>query len=501
MGNIDLVDITGQIDSFMYTYILVFLLIIAGVMFCIRTRFVQFRLVKDMLKSVTEKKHNDSAKSVSSFQALMVSTASRVGTGNIAGVATAIAAGGPGAIFWMWIMATIGSASAFIESTLAQIFKVKTGEGGYRGGPAYYIEQGLGKRWLGIVFSISLILCFALGFNGLQAYNLTSVFEYYVPTLFAGSPVRFIIAGMLTLATAAVLFGGGKRISVFTSIIVPIMAIGYLAISLFVTFTNLSSLPRVFEVIFQSAFDVQSIFGGFAGSVVTIGIKRGLFSNEAGMGSAPNAAASASVSHPVKQGLVQTLSVFIDTMIICTCTAMMVMVFYVNNDAADLNGMPLVQAAANFQLGQVGILFITIAVVLFAYSSIMGNYYYAESNMRFISKSDGVLFGFRVLCCIVVFMGCMMSFDLAWNLADIFMGIMAIINLIAIFLLGKYAIAALKDYEAQRAQNLDPVFEAASIEGLPEVECWHYNREQLEEEDALIHGDGVLKELLEEKDF
>lgn len=470
-----LVAWTGEIDSFMYTYILVILLVFVGIYYTIRTKAVQIRYIKDMFTQLTEKKHVQGEKSISSFQALMVSTASRVGTGNIAGIATAVATGGPGAIFWMWLMALIGAASAFIESTLAQIYKIRGKEGEFRGGPAYYIQQGLGKRWLGIIFAWALILCFAFGFNGLQAFNMTSALEYYIPD-YATNGTAVGVGIVLIVFTAFVIFGGAKRISIITSIIVPIMAIAYILIALWTTITNIGELPAVFATIFQSAFNFQSIAGGFAGSVVMLGIKRGLFSNEAGMGSAPNAAATASVSHPVKQGLVQSLSVYIDTLLICTCSAMMVMVFWVQDPEAAmaLNGMPLVQMAVNNSVGEFGIHFITFAIFAFAFSSLIGNYFYAENNLRFIKgDSKALLFVFRVVCLCVVFYGAVNSFDLAWNLADIFMGFMALVNLIALLFLGKWALAALDDYTRQRKEGIDPVFVADRIPGMPKTECWH----------------------------
>ena len=488
-----LVGFTGEVSGFLYTYILLVLLVFVGVFFTIRTKGVQLRYLKDMFTQLTEKKHVEGERSISSFQALMVSTASRVGTGNIAGVATAIATGGPGAVFWMGLMAVIGAASAFIESTLAQIWKVRGIDGEFRGGPAYYIEKALGARWLGIVFAVLLILCFAFGFNGLQAFNATSALEYYVPD-YATNGAAIACGIMLAVMTAFVIFGGAKRISIITSIIVPIMAIGYIAIALWTTVTNLGELPAVFSLVFSSAFDFQSIFGGFAGSVVMLGIKRGLYSNEAGMGSAPNAAATASVSHPCKQGLVQSLSVYIDTLLICTCSAMMVLVFYVQDPATAtaLNGMPLVQMAVNNAVGEAGIHFITFAIFAFAFSSLIGNYFYAESNLRFIKSDSKVLLTvFRLACLAVVFYGAVNSFDLAWNLADIFMGLMALVNLVAILLLGKWALRALDDYAAQKARGVDPVFVADSIPGLPETECWHV--EELEE-----FGKPPVKEYLDE---
>ena len=492
--NAVLVDITGEIDTFMYTYILVILLIAAGLYFTVRTKFVQIRYIKDMFKHITEKKHDKSGKAVSSFQAMMISTASRVGTGNIAGVATAIATGGPGAVFWMWIMALIGAASAFIESTLAQTWKVKNPDGSFRGGPAYYIEQVLHQRWLGIIFSIALILCFAFGFNGLQAYNAASSLEHYYPD-YMTSGLAAMAGIFLVVMFALSIFGKGDHISTITSVIVPIMAIVYILLALFVTFTNIGELPNVFGYIFSNAFDFQSIFGGFAGSCVMLGIKRGLFSNEAGMGSAPNAAAAASVSHPVKQGLIQSLSVYIDTLLLCTCSAMMVMVFYVQDPttATSLNGIPLVQMAINNCFGEIGIGVITFAIWCFAFSSIIGNYYYAESNFLFITKSKPALLVFRLVCLLIVFSGACNSFDLAWNLADSFMGFMAIINLVVIFIIGKWAFKILDDYSAQRNAGKDPVFVAENIPGLPPTECWH-----VEPEDLPTDPESPVKEYAEE---
>lgn len=487
-----LTSVTGQISDTMYTYVLVFMLVGAGLYFTIRTKGVQFRYFKEMFTVLTEQKHIKGSKSVSSFQALMVSTASRVGTGNIAGIATAIAVGGPGAVFWMWIMALIGSASAFIESTLAQIFKIKGPDGEFRGGPAYYIEQALGKRWLGVVFSVLLIICFAYGFNALQSFNMSSALEYYIPQ-YSESNAPLALAIVLVVFSAFVIFGGAHRISFMTSIIVPIMAICYIALSVWVTATHLGDIPAVFGLIMSSAFDVQSIAGGFAGSVLVIGIKRGLFSNEAGMGSAPNAAAAASVSHPCKQGLVQTLSVFIDTLVICTCTAMMVLVFYINGDPSGLNGMPLVQQAVNSSVGEFGIHFITFSIFAFAFSSLIGNYFYAESNIRFIKDSKIVLNVFRVTCLIAIFMGAQSDFDLAWNIADIVMGCMAFVNIVAIFLLGRWAFMALEDYTAQRKAGKDPVFVAASVPGLPPTQCWHETAEELARDDELIRAEEKAK--------
>ncbi len=404
----------------------------------------------------------------------MVSTASRVGTGNIVGVATAISVGGPGAVFWMWLMSIIGAASAFVESTLAQIWKIKNPDGTFRGGPAYYIQQALGSRWLGVVFAVALILCFAFGFNGLQAFNVTSAIDYYVVDDYELA-VNALIGFLMLIATAVVIFGGAHRISVITSVIVPIMAILYICIAVWTTISNISVMPEVFSQIFTEAFSGASFAGGLAGSCLMMGIKRGLFSNEAGMGSAPNAAATADVSHPCKQGFVQSLSVYIDTILICSCSAFMMLIFYVQDPttAQSVNGMLFVQLAMNHTVGEFGIHLITAAIIAFGFSSLIGNYFYAEGNIKFIKDNKTLLLVFRLFCLAAIMYGAVNSFDLAWNLADIFMGFMAIINLIAILLLGKWALAALDDYSKQKREGKNPVFNADTIEGMPKTVCWH----------------------------
>lgn len=451
-------DILTKLNDVMYTYILIIMLVGIGVYFTIRTRGVQFRLLKDGIKSIMEKseKGENGEKKVTSFQALMISTASRVGTGNIAGIATAIATGGPGAVFWMWLMALIGGASAFVESTLAQIYKVREG-GQFRGGPSYYMERALGKRWLGVLFSVLLIICFAYGFNGLQAYNMSSALEYYIED-YANTSWPMVVGLILAATTGFIIWGGVHRIGFISSVIVPVMALLYIAISLVCMVLNFSRLPDVFRMIFENAFDFKAIAGGFAGSAVVIGIKRGLFSNEAGMGSAPNASASADVEHPVTQGMVQVISVFIDTILICSSTAMMLLVSGVEGVSGVLDGIPFVQAAISSNVGSWGIHFITFSIFAFAYSSVIGNYYYAESNILFIKNHKVVLNLFRVTCLAAVFLGAQADFEVVWNIADITMGCMAIVNIIAIFLLGKVALKALDNYEKQRKQGIKPVF-------------------------------------------
>ena len=460
----------SHVNDFLYSYILIFLLVGAGIYFSIRTRFVQLTLLKDAFLALKEKSsdgENASGKPVSSFQALMISTASRVGTGNIAGIATALAAGGPGAIFWMWIMAVIGGASAFVESTLAQVYKVKDGDS-FRGGPSYYIERALKKRWLGVLFSVLLICCFAYGFNGLQAYNISSSFEYYVKD-YSNTMLPAVVGAVLALLTAVVIFGGVHRISFITSVLVPIMAGIYILVGVYVTVTNLSSVPEMFQTILSEAFDIESIIGGFAGSTVLIGIKRGLFSNEAGMGSAPNASASAAVSHPVKQGLVQILSVFIDTLLICTTTAFILLL---SNVKGTLDGIPYVQAALQSSVGTWGIHFITFSIFAFAFTSLVGNYYYAEANILFIKNSPVLLNLFRITCLIAIFFGAQANFSTVWNLADVLMGLMALVNIFAILLLGNIAFRVLDDYRAQKKQGKDPVFQASSL-NLTDTDAWN----------------------------
>lgn len=463
-------NILSAVNDWMYTYLLLFLLVGTGIYFTIRTRFVQLRLLKESFHVLKEKAGEENGKKqVSSFQALMISTASRVGTGNIAGIATAIAAGGAGAVFWMWLMAVIGGASAFIESTLAQVYKVKDKEE-FRGGPSYYMEKALGKRWLGILFSVLLIICFAYGFNGLQSFNMSSSLEYYIPG-YSDTVYPMLVGLILAVGTAFVIFGGVHRIGFITSVLVPIMAGAYLLIGFYTVITNITELPKVFSMIFSQAFDFKAFAGGMAGSAVVIGIKRGLFSNEAGMGSAPNASASASVSHPAKQGMVQVLSVFIDTLLICSATAMMLLLSGVQGESGVLDGIPFVQKAISANVGNWGIHFITLSIFAFAFSSLIGNYYYAESNILFIKNNKKLLFIFRITCLLAVFFGAQADFSMMWNIADITMGCMATVNILVILVLGNTAMKVLKDYEKQKKEGKNPVFKAKDV-GIENTECW-----------------------------
>ena len=465
-------NLISTLVDWLYTYILVILLLGAGLYFTIRTRFVQLRLFGEAFRVLREKSHGDG---VSSFQALMISTASRVGTGNIAGVSIAICLGGVGAVFWMWMVALLGGASAFIESTLAQIYKVHDGAGGSRGGPAYYIERVLGSRMLAAAFSVCLILTYMVGFNMVASYNLVDAFSGYA---FAGPKLPAVAGGMLALAVAVCIFGGGKRLSRITRILVPLMGGAYVLMALVMIMLHVRLLPEVIAAIFKNAFDFQAIFGGFTGSAMMYGIKRGLFSNEAGVGSAPNAAAAASVSHPVKQGLAQMLSVFIDTLLICSATALLCLCSGVEPDAA-LKGVPYVQAAMAGTFGAFGHWFITGTMLLFAFTTILGNYYYCESNLQYLIRRDAgrwELVTFRFIAAAIVFFGAQMDFSLVWDTADVTMGLMALINLPAILLLAKPALLALKDYQAQKRAGRDPVFHAAAIGLEGQTEFWQKGR-------------------------
>jgi len=461
-------------SNFMYSYLLIILLLAVGLYFTFRTRFVQLRMLGESIRLVTEKSSDKN--SVSAFQALMVSTASRVGTGNIVGVANAIAIGGYGAVFWMWIIALIGGASAFIESTLAQIYKKKDENGGSYGGPAYYIEAALKSRWLGVVFAVALVATYAVGFNMLCSYNLVTSLSQYS---FYGDPetslVPMICGAILAVLVAICVMGGGKRIVKVTSFLVPVMGVTYIVMALIVMVLNAGMLPSVFKAIFVSAFDFKAIFGGFAGSALMHGIKRGLYSNEAGVGSAPNAAAAADVSHPVKQGLVQMLSVFIDTLLVCTATAMMCLSSGIV-PSESLSGAPFVQTALATNFGSFGYYFVTFALLLFAFTTLLGNLFYCEGCLNYIAKrtlSKKSMLAFNLAACVVVFLGALLDFGLVWNLADVLMGIMALINLPVIVLLGRPALAALKDYTAQRKAGQNPVFKASAIGLRQQTDFWN----------------------------
>ncbi len=461
--------IIGYANDYL-SYALIVVLILGGLYFTFRTKFAQFRLFGEQIRSVTEKPKDK--KSVSSFQALMVSTASRVGTGNIIGVSTALCIGGFGSVFWMWIIAIIGASSAFIESTLAQIYK-KKGKDGCYGGPAYYIEAATKKRWLAVIFSVILILTYGVGFNMLASYNLQSTFSSY--DFYNVNITPWIIGGITAALVAFCLFGGGKRIIKATSLIVPVMGLAYILIALFITIMNAKALPSIFRTIFTEAFDFGAIFGGFTGSCLMYGIKRGLFSNEAGVGSAPNASSAAEVSHPVKQGLVQILSVFIDTLLVCTATAFMCMGSGVEA-TADNSGAQYVQQSLQKTLGDFGPIFITVAMVLFAFTTLIGNLFYVDKAFNHILKREpSKVFKtvYYIIASALILIGALLEANTLWNISDILMACMTLINMPIIIYLGKYAFRALDDYTKQRKQGKDPVFKAKDIDLPAKTDYWN----------------------------
>lgn len=454
----------------LYSYILIILLVAGGIYFTIRTRFAQFRLLGQQFKAVTEKSDKNG---VSSFQALMVSTASRVGTGNIIGVATALCVGGFGSVFWMWIIAIIGAASAFVESTLAQIYK-KRGKNGCYGGPAYYIQAATKRKGLAIVFAVFLILTYGVGFNMLASYNLQSTFSSY--SFYNETYTPWIIGAVIAGLVCFCLLGGGKRLVSVTSFLVPIMGALYILVAIVLCLINIKMLPDMFRQIFAGAFDLKAIFGGFSGSCVMYGIKRGLFSNEAGVGSAPNASASADVSHPAKQGLVQVLSVFIDTLLVCSATAFMCMSSGVTPPAGSDQAASYVQAALSATLGKAGPIFITVAMALFAFTTLLGNLFYVDKTINFLlgkEPSKTVRNICYVIASLVILVGAGLSADLLWGVADILMGGMTLINMPIILYMGKYAIRALKDYERQVKSGGEITFHAKDIDLPHETDYWN----------------------------
>lgn len=466
--------IIGALNNFLYQpYIVPLFLLAAGLFFTFRSKFIQFRLFGEMFKVVSEKPKQKGA--VSSFAALMVSTASRVGTGNIIGVSTALCYGGPGAIFWLWVTALLGGASAFVESTLAQIYKRRDNDGSSYGGPSYYMETALRARWLGVIFSVIIILTYAVGYNMLASYNLQSCFEGFS---FYGSRTPLIIGIILAVLFAIIVLGGGKRLTDVTGVLVPVMGVLYILISLVVLVINSSNLGPMFANIFRSAFDFKAIAGGFLGSCMMWGIKRGLYSNEAGMGSAPNAAATADVSHPAKQGLVQMLSVFIDSLLICTATAFMCLSSGIAPVAEDA-GAAYVQKSMAESLGSFGPIFIAVALSLFAFTTLIGNYYYCEGCLRFILKKkpgNTFLFVFRIVAAILVLIGAVLSAGIVWDTADALQGLMVVINIPVILILTKPAMIALKDYVSQRKAGTKPedtTFNAEKCGIKEEVEFWN----------------------------
>ena len=463
-------SIVGQINTILWSYVLIALLILSGLFYTIRTGFAQGRLLGDMVALITGKLSSlrDGEKKVAGqvtgFQAFCIAVASHVGTGNLAGVAIAVAVGGPGALFWMWVIALLGGATSLIENTLAQTYKVKEGNG-FRGGPSYYMEKALGQKTLGYIFSVIVIVTFAFVFNTVQANTIAQAFE----TSFNMSSA---VAGVILAAlTALIIFGGLNRIANVVSFMVPIMAIGYVIVALYVLIVNAVHIPGLFMSIIEAAFGLKQAVGGAIGVAMLQGIKRGLYSNEAGMGSAPNAAATSNVSHPVKQGLLQAFGVFVDTILICSATGFIVLLYPEYNTIGE-KGIKLTQLALSHSVGAWGAGFITLCIFLFAFSSLVGNYYYGEANLEFLTKSKTSMLVFRVLTVACVYLGSVASLGLVWDIADVSMGIMALMNIVVIAILSPKAVAIINDYIKQRKEGKNPVFRAKDIPGLENTECW-----------------------------
>ena len=440
------------LNDAIWTYLLIGLLVICALWFTIKLGFVQFRMLGEMFRLLKEspvKKKGE--KHISSFQAFMVSIASRIGTGNLAGVATAIAIGGPGSVFWMWVMALLGSATAFAESTLAQLFKRRSKDS-YIGGPAYYIQKGLHSNGLAKVFAVILVISFPFIQTATQSNTITGAMQG------AFGLSSALVGAILAVTALIIVFGGVHRVASVSSVVVPVMAIGYLGLALFIICRHFEMIPAVLGIIVKDAFGIRQIAGGGLGATIMMGVKRGLFSNEAGEGSAPNVAATATTSHPVKQGLIQALGVFTDTLVVCSCTAFIILFSGVYTDSS-LNGVNLTQAALTAEVGGFGSYFLAIAILLFAFSSIIGNYIYGENNIRFLTKKKWVMDVFRILSGgVFVFLGAIASFDLAWSLVDFSMAIITAVNIYAILRLSKWVIALLKDYNAQKKEGKDPSF-------------------------------------------
>ena len=463
-------SIIGQINTVLWSYVLIALLILSGLFYTLRTGFAQGRLLGDMVALITGKLSSlrDGEKKVAGqvtgFQAFCIAVASHVGTGNLAGVAIAVVIGGPGALFWMWIIALLGGATSLIENTLAQTYKVKEGNG-FRGGPSYYMEKALGQKTLGYIFSVIVIVTFAFVFNTVQANTIAQAFEtsFNMSSTIAG----IILAGL----TALIIFGGLNRIANVVGFMVPIMAIGYVVVALYVLIVNIVHIPGLFMSIIEAAFGLKQAVGGAIGVAMLQGIKRGLYSNEAGMGSAPNAAATSNVSHPVKQGLLQAFGVFVDTILICSATGFIVLLYPEYNTIGE-KGIKLTQLALSYSVGNWGAGFITLCIFLFAFSSLVGNYYYGEANLEFLTKSKTSMLIFRILTVACVYLGSVASLGLVWDIADVSMGIMALMNIVVIAILSPKAVAIIRDYIKQRKEGKNPVFRAKDIPGLENTECW-----------------------------
>ena len=488
-------ELITQINDALWGYVLIGVLVACGIWFTWKTRFVQFRMIGEMFRLLTDSATTGTSglndkhaghKHISSFQAFAVSVATRVGTGNLAGVATAIAIGGPGAVFWMWVIALLGSATAFIESTLAQLFKQRHKDS-FIGGPAYYILKGLRQKWMAYLFAVLITITFGLSYNSIQSNTICGAMQQ----AFGWSPLA--VGAVLTVLALSIVFGGIHRIANVSGVLVPLMAIGYFMLAAVIVVMNIHLMPHVLKVIITSAFGMEQTVGGALGATIMNGVKRGLFSNEAGEGSAPNVAATATVSHPVKQGLIQALGVFTDTLLVCSCTAFVILISGLYN-VPDLNGIALTQSALTAEIGSFGAVFIAIAIFLFAFSSIIGNYYYGEANIRFMTVHSPKFNGQRSMVNgqrsmvngqrsmiitvyrlfsggVMVMFGALASLEIVWSIGDLCMALLTACNLVAIIALGKYAFRLLDDYRAQKKAGKDPVFHRSSLPELP-LDCW-----------------------------
>ncbi|MEC3842070.1 alanine/glycine:cation symporter family protein [Bacillus amyloliquefaciens] len=460
-------NVIGSANDFLWSKLLIVLLLSLGLFFTFRSKGLQVRMLREMIRVLKEGAAARSKNSISPFQAFCISMAARVGTGNITGIAIAIALGGPGAIFWMWIIAVIGSASSFVESTLAQIYKVKD-QNGFRGGPAYYMEKGLKKRWMGALFAVLITLSFGVVFNSVQSNTISIAFQNAFGTS------RLTLGLILIAVFGCVIFGGVKRIAKMAEYVVVVLAVLYIGIAFFVILTNITQLPDVLSIIVKNAFGIDQAAGGALGAALMQGVRRGIFSNEAGMGSAPNAAATATTSHPVKQGLIQAFGVLTDTLVICTSTALIIL-FSDAYHQPGLSGIALSQAALSDHVGAWASGFLAVLMLLFGFSALMGNYYYGETNIGFLSQNKKWLFIYRICVLGMVLFGCISKVQLVWDMADLFMGLMVVVNLIAIFLLSKKAFAALSDYVRQKKAGKDPVFYRDVLPDDDGIECWEYS--------------------------
>lgn len=469
-------ELITHINDAIWGYVLIGVLVACGLWFTWKTKGVQFRMIGEMFRLLTDSAtsgtselsdKNVNHKHISSFQAFAVSVATRVGTGNLAGVATAIAIGGPGAVFWMWTIALLGSATAFIESTLGQLFKQRNKDS-FIGGPAYYILKGLHCKWLSMLFAVLMTITFGLSYNSIQSNTICGAMQ----EAFGWNPV--VVGIVLSVMALIIVFGGIHRIANVSAVLVPLMAIGYFVLAIVIVLMNIHLLPHVMKVIITNAFGFEQSVGGALGATIMTGVKRGLFSNEAGEGSAPNVAATATVSHPVKQGLIQALGVFTDTLLVCSCTAFVILISGLYN-IPELNGIALTQAALNSEIGSFGPIFIAIAIFLFAFSSIIGNYYYGEANVRFLTSNPAILTIYRIFSAgVLVMFGALASLEIVWNLGDFCMALLTACNLVAIIALGKYAFRLLDDYRQQKRNGIkEPIFHRNQ---LPEIEndldCW-----------------------------